>query len=414
MKGFFITQAGNDNGQNLTDATAGDQLSLSARIYNYSLVDTNSPGLAHPAASIHVRFYGQFLCHSGVNSENSCVGPNKTTCAAFTLCGNSFPIGETQLASIPGFDSASNQGTEPNWVLTSPVNFDTTPYGNSYLVYWVVTWMEDANGNLIPEMPGHGLKSNPAPLNFKKISQVPVQAYSNNVGMYGVNSPFFIFAAQTGTETAQASKGSVQIMNVKTSRKLFLEQREKVTTELRANEGPLDSVRLAYFDGNPQKGGKLFDVQSIAHMDPGVNYTHRAFFQPEACGEHTLYVRAWVDDEPNVDGDFTTSVIIQPAESVRSLITSTKGTEMSRELRLHLLLLLETSLSDFEHDRKWEALRGLNAYSRKLSDESEKQIRPDLAKRLMGQAEVITGCVSEGAVAWDKSGYAPGIAGSHE
>jgi hypothetical protein len=104
MKGFFIAQAGVNNGQNLTEATAGDQLALTARIYNYSLVDTNSPALANPAASIHVRFYGQLFCHSGASTENSCAGSNGTSCGAYMLCGDSFPIGETQVASIPGFE----------------------------------------------------------------------------------------------------------------------------------------------------------------------------------------------------------------------------------------------------------------------------------------------------------------------
>ena len=206
MKGFFIVQAGGTAaGPNLIEATAGDQLSLSARIYNYSLVDTNSASLAQPAASIHVRFYGQFSCNSGVNTENSCIGPNNTTCAANTLCGSSFLIGETQIASIPGFDSPSNQGTQPNWAITQPVNFDTTPYSNTYLAFWVVTWMEDANGNLIPEMPGHGLTANPAGMTFQQISQVPFESYSNNVGMYEVHSPFFIFPASANGAGAPGS-----------------------------------------------------------------------------------------------------------------------------------------------------------------------------------------------------------------
>jgi hypothetical protein len=402
MKGFFITAAGTSDGPNLTQATAGDQLSLTARLYNYSLVDTNSASLQHPAASIHARFYGQFLCHSGVNTENSCVGPNNTTCAEYSLCGNSFPIGETQVASIPGFDSASGQGTVPNWVLTPAVNFDTTAYANSNLVYWVVTWMEDANGKLIPEMPGHGLTANPASLTFQQIGQVPMQAYSNNVGMYGVNSPFFIFPAQTAGETAQTTTGTLRKVTLETRHKLLLEQPAKVTMQLRAEHGPLDSVVLTYYDGDPRRGGKPFDAQRIAHMDPGVTYSHRAFFHPEACGVHKLYARAWANDQADVLGEFTTSVVIQPADSVDALITSTKGTEMSRELRLTLLALLEVSLDDFKCGREVAGLRGLEGYVRKLSAARGRQISEDFAKRLIGQADVVTDCVSTGAVSRDE------------
>jgi hypothetical protein len=60
MKGFFITPANaNRLGPNRTTATAGDALTLTARVYNFSLVDTNDPSLAVPAAAIRVGFYGQ-------------------------------------------------------------------------------------------------------------------------------------------------------------------------------------------------------------------------------------------------------------------------------------------------------------------------------------------------------------------
>jgi hypothetical protein len=399
MKGFFITQAGATGSSNLTEATAGDQLALTARVYNYSLTDTNSPSLLHPAASIHVRFYGQFFCYSGANTENSCVPPSATTCDAYTLCGNSFLIGETQVASIPGFDSASVQGSQPNWVLTSPVSFDTTRYGNSYLAYWVVTWMEDSTGNLIPEMPDHGLTANPATLAFQQINQVPVQSYSNNVGIYGVNSPFFIAAAQTGLATAEKTTGSLSRVTLKTRERLLLDQRTRVVMRLRARGGSLDSVHLSYYDGDPRRGGKAFDTQRIAHMDEGLTYNHRALYRPQSCGVHKLYARAWAKDQADVLGEATTMVVIKPAESVENLITSTKSAEMSRELRFVLIALLRSSLEDLARNREFGASRKLDFYVQKLWDEKGKQIRADAAQRLIGQARTITGCMFESASA---------------
>jgi hypothetical protein len=52
--------------------------------------------------------------------------------------------------------------------------------------------MEDTNGNLVPEMPDHGLASNPESLAFNQITDVPTQRHSNNVGMWPVDTPFFI------------------------------------------------------------------------------------------------------------------------------------------------------------------------------------------------------------------------------
>jgi hypothetical protein len=42
------------------------------------------------------------------------------------------------------------------------------------------------------------------------------------------------------------------------------------------------------------------------------------FFRLQSCGVHTLYARAWVDDSPDVIGDFTTSVTIQPVDLVKA------------------------------------------------------------------------------------------------
>lgn len=401
MKGFFITKTGESGtAPNLREATAGDQLSLSARVYNYSLVDTNSASLAHPAASIHVRFYGQFVCHSGVSTENSCVGTNNTTCAAYTLCGNSFRIGETQVASIPGFDSASNQGTQPNWVATQPINFDTTAYANTYLAFWVVTWMEDASGNLIPEMPGHGLTADPAGMTFAQISQVPAESYSNNVGMYGVNSPFFIFPAASssaalGAAAPSTAAGELKSIRVETSKELTLEQPAKVVVHLRAENAAVNAVTLAYYDGNPRSDGKLFDVQRIAHIDPGTAITHRAFFQPKSCGPHKLFARAWAGGSRDLLGEFTASVSVDPVDATSALLASTNATNMSAHLRSFLQSWLISALQSFEYHRTGSGMDSLTLYVRRLKLTKEKEIRTDLAQSLIGQAEATLGCLPQ-------------------
>jgi hypothetical protein len=88
MKGFFITPAdANGNGPSRSVATAGDQLSLAVRVYNYSLVNTNDSSLSHPAASIRVRFYGQLF------EDGQLQGPG-------------FLIGETEIGFITGFKFA--------------------------------------------------------------------------------------------------------------------------------------------------------------------------------------------------------------------------------------------------------------------------------------------------------------------
>jgi hypothetical protein len=71
MKGFFISKKGNTNGPNLAQSSASDPLTISARVYNFSLVNTTAP--------VHVRFYGQLYYTSSGSSEMSCKNGN-TAC----------------------------------------------------------------------------------------------------------------------------------------------------------------------------------------------------------------------------------------------------------------------------------------------------------------------------------------------
>ena len=145
-----------------------------------------------------------------------------------------------------------------------------------------------------------------------------------------------------------------------------------------------------------------------------MTYTHRAFFRPEACGVHELYAHAWVDNQRNVLGEFTTAVTIRPEESLDALLASTRGTEMAAELRLGLLLLLKVSQDDFEHHRKFAGARGLDRYVRRLPAASGREIREDFAKRLIGRAQIVTACVSEGAVSPAESEPAIASSGGRE
>ena len=399
MKGFFITPKGEQTTSlNLSTATAGDDLSLTARVYNYSLVDTNGSSLMHPAASIQVRFYGQFYCSSGSQTENSCVN-GRQICEPGTLCGNGFLIGQTQLGSILGFKSPTNatkKKPQPNWT-TASVDFNTAAFpnhlANSYVVFWVVVWMEDANGHLVPEIPGHGLTMDPRNLQLEQITDVPIEAYSNNVGMYGVNAPFFIFPA-TQLLGSNGNRGVLQNLSLSGSQRILLENRSKVTTELRAANGPVENVTIAYYDGDPTRNGQLFDLQHISYMDPDVAYRHRSFFTPESCGIHQLYASAWLPNSPEITAGFRTAVTIQPVDQTQALITSTQGAEIADAVLLQQLLkLLNTASQDFQQNEAAAATAAIRAYISTLNSALGKVISRDKGDRLIGQADVILQCV---------------------
>ncbi len=402
MKGFFISKKSATNGPALAEASPSDPLTLTARVYNYSLKDTNDPTLADPAKDIRVRFYGQLYCTSSSSTETSCKS-GSTTCNTPGLCGDSFQIGSDYIIpSIAGFKA---EGTEPNWTTANvdfiPANFDATKNGNAYMVFWVVVWMEDANGKLAAEMPGHGLTSIPAP-NLTQITQVPFQPYSNNVGMYGVHQRFYICPTSgcvpqsTGLGATQSSP-ALKSITLSINPQLLLEQRAKLSATLQAASGPVGPVNIAYYDGNPAAHGTLLDVQRIQQMDAGATYAHRTFFTPETCGAHTLYASAWVADSPEIQASTATSVTIDSVSFVQALISSTESANFTdASLSANLLAVLNTALQDFQQGQTDAGNTTLSAYLQQLAAASGSGISAASANQLTGQADVVLGCGASG------------------
>ena len=119
-------------------ATAGDVIQLQARVYNYSLADMPD------GTRVHARFYAQRWDNTTHDFD-----------------GQAFVINELTLDPIPGFNSTANEGKNPNWVFAA-TTFDTAAHSDSYLVFWVLVWME-LNGQLVPEVEGMGSRRSPGP-----------------------------------------------------------------------------------------------------------------------------------------------------------------------------------------------------------------------------------------------------------
>jgi hypothetical protein len=109
------------------------------------------------------------------------------------------------------------------------------------LVFWTVVWMQDGSGNLISEMPGHGLtaippagtqdsdwettvafsgtQTNPAVAQFDEC-QPPdqsgsVSCYGNNIGLY--KQVFYIAPPSQLGATPGARNGTVDIRKIDVS-----------------------------------------------------------------------------------------------------------------------------------------------------------------------------------------------------
>lgn len=368
MKGFFISKQGEPApAPNMPSATAGDQLNLTARVYNYSLVDTTAP--------VQVRIYGQLYCT-----------------ATGMLCGNAFEIGQTTIASIPGFKSDSSGAGSylPNWT-TATVPFDTTNYSGDSMVFWVVVWMQDSAGNLVAEMPDKGLTAIPGS-NIANISDVPFQAHSNNVGLYGDYHQFYI-APQT-TPGATETSGALDSAAIVTASQNILNQRTPVSISVKAGQGaPVDGVNVAYYDGNPMSGGALLNVQRITHIEPGAIYALHDQFLPTTCGAHTLYATAWLDGQPQVQASSPANVTANAIDLVQSLIAATSRAAMSdAQFQQGLLTQLNQALSLFQNGQTAVGDQILGTYLQEITDATGQTVSKRDVGLLTAQTGDLLGC----------------------
>ncbi len=266
MRGFFISSAQNPGeGPQLTTAVAGDKLTLQARVYNYSFAPMSS------GSSVHVRFYVQRLDKD-----------------KHTFVGDSILVNDADvvLSPIPPF--SDDDGAPLNWVLAS-TTFDTTSFENDYLVFWVVVWIEDANGKLVAETERHGLKSIPGELNSP--AQVPIQKYSNNVGFY--NSEFFVFPKQSvlNASPRNGEPASVDIGKVQLSASRALAgQTIDVSAELSATNNSASGVTAVFYDGDPDAGGTIFGLERSPYIGENDTYQVMAPYYARSCGTHELFV----------------------------------------------------------------------------------------------------------------------------
>ena len=147
-------------------------------------------------------------------------------------------------------------------------DFDTTPYADKYLVFWVVVWTEKADGTLATEITGHGLKSIPGTLT--KLSDVPLEtvtgannqsvSYSNNVGFY--KAPLHVFAPADGATQAQAvgqnGPADVRLGRVRVSdHRIDLGQSVEVAARLRTRANSVSGVSVVFYDGTRRGAAKL-------------------------------------------------------------------------------------------------------------------------------------------------------------
>jgi len=297
MKGLFVTSADSTTGPASQLATLGDTLTIQARVYNYSL--KNMPF----DASVHVAFFaqpwdaigGQFTAGDGnfgfakaTLIDKIAIGPVPA------YCGGS-----------QGFDSCF-QTTLANWVMAT-VQWDTStiipqPTNNTDWKFWVVVWMEDGAYNLLEEIEHHGLTAIPQVDVVASLADIPIETYSNNLGFY--DQKFTLLLPAGNPPASLTAPGPLTASDQQEDDLTIREiEHELSVAELHSESiirvhydpGPVhrDRVEVMLYEGDPQDGGQLLDVEQVPFMQKDENHVVHFPYTAGVCGAHELFIETF-------------------------------------------------------------------------------------------------------------------------
>ena len=119
-------------------------------------------------------------------------------------------------------------------------------------MFWVVVWVEDSSGEMVPELQGHGLSAMPGTLT--SITDVPLEmvtvdgdekTFSNNVGF--LHSKFYI-ADETTASPLPDAETQLEVVGA-TITPAVAQPGEKVIVSalVAAEEAPADSVTVQFY-----------------------------------------------------------------------------------------------------------------------------------------------------------------------
>ena len=235
---------------------------------------------------VHVRFY-----FTPLNQTDSVLISERTLPPIPPFCQGATPISDCP------------QNAPPNWVLAQTKfdtsQFDQTKNGNVSVMFWVLVWMQRPDGKLVLEMPGHGLTGVPGTLtsfaDAAKLEecQTDGNCYSNNLGFY--KQAFYIAAPTTaavsGPLAALTGKASVDISNIEVpTQQINRNTNVVVSATLSPSAAHAAAVTANFYDGDPQHGGRLFDVEQIPYIAKNQKYLVETLYRAKTCGVHELFV----------------------------------------------------------------------------------------------------------------------------
>ncbi|MBI3795930.1 MAG: hypothetical protein HY268_03045 [Deltaproteobacteria bacterium] len=283
MRGLLVTVDGFDGPQR-TRAVEGDTVYLQARVYNYSL-KTMAPG-----TEVHAAFYRQPW------------DPQMSMPLGTSVLIEDMVVSDANgNHTIPAFNSPTYDvhGHQlPNWVLASAA-FDTTGLGGRYFIFWVVVWAQDAQGRLVPELPGHGLTAKPGvvtgigevPLEmvtvtYQSTEQTQTTSFTNNVGF--LKQAFYVALPTERPVSISEGRVKLQLQSLTvTPSKVAPNQQVVVRADVVTKGTAVDGVAVALVD---EATKQIVDMDLLAHIKAKGKHKIAMPYETSSCGTHKLRV----------------------------------------------------------------------------------------------------------------------------
>jgi hypothetical protein len=114
-------------------------------------------------------------------------------------------------------------------------------------------------------------------------------SYDNNVGFF--KQAFYIAPKTPGLGVSPAPRGPLELSKVEISdRSLTYRDTADVSATLLTSGTPVSGITAAFYDGDPQKGGRRFGVERIPYIAADSSYDVATTYHTSTCGVHRLFV----------------------------------------------------------------------------------------------------------------------------
>lgn len=178
-------------------------------------------------------------------------------------------------------------------------------------MFWVVVWAQKASGELVEELPDHGLTGIPdstlASACDAPVETVSMQdpdggitsrttSFSNNVGLYKL--AFYVAPAEDSGLDTVADAVAVTVENVRACPCLTaVDETIDVSADVVSVGGETKGTVVELYDqlvfpgdwSTPRDDGpSLFDLEHIAHLRADQSHQVRVPYRPKSCGLHEL------------------------------------------------------------------------------------------------------------------------------